>query len=44
LKWPLRAEKARGDVFQREARRAAGLTDEFIEHLENQAPLTRRGR
>ena len=34
LKWPLRAEKARGDVFQREARRAAGMTEEFISHLE----------
>jgi len=34
LKWPLRAEKARGDVFQREARRAAGMTEEFISQLE----------
>ena len=34
LKWPLRAEKARGDIFQREARRAAGMSDEFIDWLE----------
>ena len=33
LKWPLRAEKARGEVFQHEARRAAGMSDEFIEKL-----------
>lgn len=33
LKWPLRAEKARGEVFQQEARRAAGMSDEFIEQL-----------
>ncbi len=33
LKWPLRAEKARGEIFQREARRAAGMSDEFIEQL-----------
>lgn len=33
LKWPLRPEKAHGDVFQREARRAAGMTDEFINQL-----------
>lgn len=35
LKWPLRAEKARGEFFQRDARRAAGLTDEFIDRLED---------
>ena len=34
LKWPLRAEKARGEIFQREARRAAGMSDEFIDGLE----------
>ena len=34
LKWPLRAEKARGDVFQKEARRAAGMSEEFIERLD----------
>ncbi len=34
LKWPLRAEKARGEVFQREARRAAGMSEEFISQLE----------
>ncbi len=34
LKWPLRPEKARGDSFQREARREAGMSDEFIKQLE----------
>jgi uncharacterized ferritin-like protein (DUF455 family) len=34
LHWPLRPEKARGAVFQRDARRAAGLSEEFIERLE----------
>jgi uncharacterized ferritin-like protein (DUF455 family) len=34
LKWPLRPEKARGDHFQREARRAAGMSEEFISQLE----------
>src|SRR5690606_23000375 len=34
LHWPLKPEKARGEVFQREARRQAGLDDEFIRHLE----------
>ncbi len=34
LKWPLRAEKARGEVFQKEARQAAGMSDEFIERLD----------
>ncbi len=33
LKWPLRASKARGDQFQREARIAAGMSEEFIECL-----------
>jgi uncharacterized ferritin-like protein (DUF455 family) len=37
LRWPLRPSKARGDVFQREARRAAGLSDEFIERVRTQA-------
>jgi uncharacterized ferritin-like protein (DUF455 family) len=35
LHWPLRPSKARGEVFQHEARRAAGLTDEFIGRLES---------
>jgi hypothetical protein len=35
LHWPLRASKARGDVFQHEARRAAGLSEEFIGRMEN---------
>lgn len=33
LHWPLRPGKARGDVFQEEARRAAGLSADFIERL-----------
>jgi uncharacterized ferritin-like protein (DUF455 family) len=33
LHWPIRPSKARGDVFQREARQAAGLSDEFIARL-----------
>lgn len=33
LHWPLRPEKARGEVFQREARLAAGLTAEFVDRL-----------
>jgi uncharacterized ferritin-like protein (DUF455 family) len=33
LHWPLRAEKAIGDVFHREARLEAGLTPDFIAHL-----------
>lgn len=34
LKWPLRPSKAKGDEFQYEARREAGMTDEFIAKLE----------
>jgi uncharacterized ferritin-like protein (DUF455 family) len=34
LDWPLRPGKARGHVFQRAARQAAGLTPEFIDQLE----------
>ena len=34
LHWPIRPSKARGELFQREARRKAGLTDEFIDQLE----------
>lgn len=34
LHWPLRPAKAKGDVFQKAARRAAGLTEDFIDHLE----------
>jgi uncharacterized ferritin-like protein (DUF455 family) len=33
LHWPLRAEKAIGEVFHRDPRLRAGLTPEFIEHL-----------
>ncbi|HUG91650.1 MAG TPA: DUF455 family protein [Planctomycetaceae bacterium] len=35
LHWPLRPEKARGDVFDRESRLAAGMTEEFVERLES---------
>lgn len=34
LHWPLRPAKAKGEVFQRSARQAAGLTDDFLDHLE----------
>ena len=34
LHWPIRPSKARGELFQREARLRAGLTDEFIDRLE----------
>lgn len=34
LKWPMRPSKARGDDFQRDARRAAGMSEEFINRLE----------
>ncbi len=33
LKWPLRPSKARGDIFQIEARRQAGLSEDFIERI-----------
>jgi uncharacterized ferritin-like protein (DUF455 family) len=33
LHWPLRPSKAKGDVFQREPRLAAGLSPEFVERL-----------
>ncbi|MHC4875510.1 MAG: ferritin-like domain-containing protein [Planctomycetota bacterium] len=33
LKWPLRPSKAKGEEFQYEARREAGMTDEFIDRL-----------
>ncbi len=34
LHWPIRPSKARGDLFQRDARRQAGLADDFIDRLE----------
>ncbi|MCA9033652.1 MAG: DUF455 family protein [Planctomycetaceae bacterium] len=34
LRWPIRPSKARGTLFQRDARRQAGLSDEFIDLLE----------
>jgi uncharacterized ferritin-like protein (DUF455 family) len=34
LHWPLRPSKARGELFQREARLAAGLSEEFVDRLE----------
>lgn len=36
LHWPLRPIKARGHVFQKDAREAAGMTPEFIERLERE--------
>ncbi len=35
LRWPIRPSKARGSLFQRDARRQAGLSDEFIDQLES---------
>lgn len=35
LHWPLRPSRARGTLFQQEARSAAGLSDEFIQQLLN---------
>lgn len=35
LHWPLRPCKARGETFQREARRKAGMTDDFIDRIES---------
>jgi uncharacterized ferritin-like protein (DUF455 family) len=37
LHWPLRPSKARGRVFQREPRRRAGLSEEFLNRLAAQA-------
>lgn len=34
LEWPLRPSKAKGDTFQYDARREAGMTDDFIAKLE----------
>ena len=34
LHWPVRPSKARGELFQREARIEAGLTSEFIDRLQ----------
>ncbi len=34
LHWPLRPEKSKGDIFHRAPRLAAGLTDEFVDCLE----------
>lgn len=33
LHWPLRPSKAKGEVFQREARLSAGLSEEFVDRL-----------
>ena len=35
LHWPIRPSKARGELFQREARLQAGLTEEFLDQLES---------
>ncbi len=34
LNWPLRPAKAKGDTFHREPRRAAGMSEEFIDLLQ----------
>jgi uncharacterized ferritin-like protein (DUF455 family) len=34
LHWPLRPSRARGTAFQREARKAAGMSDDFLQLLE----------
>lgn len=34
LHWPMRPSKSKGDTFNRTARRAAGMSDEFIDQLE----------
>ncbi|MCA9058515.1 MAG: hypothetical protein KDA85_08450, partial [Planctomycetaceae bacterium] len=33
LHWPLRPSRARGDLFQEDARLAAGLSPDFIQEL-----------
>ena len=38
LKYPLRPAKSRGQTFHREPRRAAGMTDEFLDLLEASEP------
>ena len=38
LHWPMRPAKAKGEIFQRAARQAAGLTEDFIQHLEQAEP------
>ena len=35
LKWPIRPSKARGSLFQEDARRQAGMSDDFIDRLKN---------
>jgi uncharacterized ferritin-like protein (DUF455 family) len=35
LHWPLRPAKAKGEVFQRSARKAAGMAEDFLDHLEH---------
>lgn len=34
LQWPLRPEKSKGKRFHREPRTAAGMSDDFLDHLE----------
>ncbi|MEL7059639.1 MAG: DUF455 family protein [Acidobacteriota bacterium] len=43
LGWPLRPSKARGARFERAAREAAGLDDDFIRRLEASTPELDRG-
>ena len=44
LKWPLRPSKAKGDAFQIQARRDAGMTDEFIDALQHATDQNGRSR
>jgi uncharacterized ferritin-like protein (DUF455 family) len=43
LHWPLRPEKARGDVFDRESRLAAGMSAEFVERLASSGTTSGEG-
>jgi uncharacterized ferritin-like protein (DUF455 family) len=38
LTWPLRSARARGRIFDREGREAAGLDPEFIRRIEQSEP------
>jgi uncharacterized ferritin-like protein (DUF455 family) len=40
LRWPLRPEKAVGDRFHRDPRRAAGMSDDFLDRLARAAGRT----
>ena len=44
LHWPLRPEKARGDMFDRDSRLAAGMSEEFVRALETATSQKQLGR